>query len=65
MKGKEIDKLIDKGLGNAEIVRLGYSLSTVKYRRARMCSPTAYKNFIKRCVKNNRIYKQKLSTGKL
>lgn len=63
MKGKEIDILLEKGKTNSELVKLGYSLSTVKYRRARMFRPKAYKNIIKRCVINNKIYRKKLSTG--
>lgn len=60
-----IDKLIEKGLLNHQIMKLGYSLSTIKYRRAKLKSPVAYRNLIKRSSKNNAIYKKKLSTRKL
>lgn len=59
-KGEEIDDLIKQGLKNRYIIAKGYSLSTIKYRRARIENKLAYKNIIKRCVVNNRIYRRKV-----
>ena len=64
--GEKIDKLIEEGLKNSLIKLKGFSLSTIKYRRARLKNPLAYGRIMQRNVKNNRNYrhKKKLSTSK-
>lgn len=57
-KGELIDELMKQGYTNAVIRDMGYSMSTIKYRRAKMSYPRSYKRLLKRM----RNIQKKLST---
>lgn len=56
---KRIVRHLENGKSIGDIVRLGYSKSTVKYYRRKLFNPESYERFIKLVAGYNKSKKQK------